>query len=130
MAPTAFLNGLNFFLADVRDGLGPFLGIFLQQQGWAADRIGLVMTLGGLAGLLLTTPLGMLVDALQAKRGIVAWAALSTSLGGFFAARYGYAEAFKILALVASAGVLLWLYASSWMYPLCTQQIAPRGARE
>lgn len=29
------LSLLCFALADVRDGLGPFLGIFLQSHGWA-----------------------------------------------------------------------------------------------
>ena len=32
-----WLPGLNFFLADVRDGLGPFLGVFLLAQGWRLD---------------------------------------------------------------------------------------------
>ncbi|GGF79034.1 MFS transporter [Azorhizobium oxalatiphilum] len=66
------LARLNFFLADVRDGLGPFLGIYLVGLGWQADAIGTVMTLGGLAGMLATTPLGMLADATRAKRAMVA----------------------------------------------------------
>jgi predicted MFS family arabinose efflux permease len=69
------LTGMNFFLADVRDGLGPFLGVFLIGQGWAADQIGYVMTLGGLAGMLATTPLGAYVDATKAKRMAIAIAA-------------------------------------------------------
>lgn len=47
--PASALNAVNFFLADVRDGLGPFLGVFLQGRGWAPGEIGIVMTLGGLA---------------------------------------------------------------------------------
>ena len=54
-ASVAALAGLNFFLADVRDGLGPFLGVFLVEQGWKADAIGLVMMVGGLAGMVATT---------------------------------------------------------------------------
>lgn len=69
------LGALNFFLADVRDGLGPFLGIFLIGQGWRPDMIGLVMTLGGMAGMLATTPLGALADASRAKRFMVAFCA-------------------------------------------------------
>ena len=45
------LNALNFFMADVRDGLGPFLGVFLQQRHWSPGEIGIVMTIGGLAGM-------------------------------------------------------------------------------
>ena len=46
----------SFFIADVRDGLGPFLGIFLTQRHWQAEDIGLLMTVGGVAGLLATLP--------------------------------------------------------------------------
>ncbi|WP_413458323.1 MFS transporter [Herbaspirillum huttiense] len=67
----AWLSRLNFFLADVRDGLGPFLGVFLMGHGWAADDIGYVMTLGGIAGMLATTPAGALTDAVRAKRLVV-----------------------------------------------------------
>ena len=39
------LDGLNFFLADVRDGVGPFLGIYLLTRfDWSAGQIGLAMS--------------------------------------------------------------------------------------
>lgn len=69
--PLAALAALNLFLADVRDGLGPFLGVFLQQKGWGPSEIGLVMTLGGLAGMAATMPMGALVDASRGKRAII-----------------------------------------------------------
>jgi len=59
---------VNFFMADVRDGLGPFLGIFLTEHHWQADDIGWVMTAGGLAGLVATIPAGLITDATQYKR--------------------------------------------------------------
>ncbi|MCA1179818.1 MULTISPECIES: MFS transporter [unclassified Pantoea] len=62
---------LNFFIADVRDGLGPFLGIFLVSHNWKAEEIGLMMTLGGLAGLIATFPSGLIVDATCHKRMIL-----------------------------------------------------------
>jgi MFS family permease len=71
------LNALNFFAADVRDGLGPFLGVFLQSKGWPPGEIGLVMTIGGLAGVAATTPLGALVDRLQSKRVLIVAAAVA-----------------------------------------------------
>lgn len=67
-----FLSLLCFSLADVRDGLGPFLGVYLQQQGWLPDEIGFVMTAGGLAGLICTTPFGALADYTKKKRGLMA----------------------------------------------------------
>jgi predicted MFS family arabinose efflux permease len=71
------LNALNFFMADVRDGLGPFLGVFLQQRNWSPAEIGLAMTIGGYAGMAATTPLGALVDATRAKRGLMVASALA-----------------------------------------------------
>ncbi|WP_242600648.1 MFS transporter, partial [Erwinia billingiae] len=71
---------LNFFIADVRDGLGPFLGIFLVSHHWRAEEIGLVMTLGGLAGLLATFPAGMIVDATRYKRLLIITASLLITL--------------------------------------------------
>ncbi len=41
------LQSLNFFMADMQAGIGPFLGVFLQQKGWTSGLIGTVMTLGG-----------------------------------------------------------------------------------
>lgn len=67
-----WLSGLNFFLADVRDGLGPFLGVLLASHGWRADDIGYVMAAGGLAGMLATTPMGAWVDASRRKRLLLA----------------------------------------------------------
>jgi MFS family permease len=63
-----FLSLLCFALADVRDGLGPFLGVFLQDKGWNPDEIGYVMTAGGLAGVLCATPSGALADWTTKKR--------------------------------------------------------------
>ena len=34
------LSLLSFSLADVRDGLGPFLGVYLQGKNWTPDEIG------------------------------------------------------------------------------------------
>jgi len=64
----AALQGLNFFMADMQAGIGPFLGVFLQQRGWATGAIGLVMTLGGVAGVAVTAPAGALIDATTRKR--------------------------------------------------------------
>jgi MFS family permease len=71
------LDGLNFFLADVRDGLGPYLAIYLLAvHHWEPASIGLVMTLAGIAALVAQTPAGALVDKTHSKRAIIAIAAL------------------------------------------------------
>jgi MFS family permease len=70
------LNALNFFMADVNSGLGPFLGVFLQERQWSPSQIGIVMTIGGVAGMVVTTPLGVLVDQTYFKRAVVVAAAI------------------------------------------------------
>lgn len=71
------LDGVNFFLADVRDGLGPYLAIYLLAvHKWEPASIGLVMTVAGLAALLAQTPAGALMDRVNAKRATVVIAAL------------------------------------------------------
>jgi predicted MFS family arabinose efflux permease len=45
------LLGLNFFMADMQAGIGPFLGVFLAAHGWRPGAIGTVMSLGGVAGM-------------------------------------------------------------------------------
>jgi predicted MFS family arabinose efflux permease len=78
------LDGVNFFLADVQAGLGPFLGVYLiNKQGWNPANIGLVLTLGGLVGLVLNAPAGALIDGTKHKRLLLAAAAALTSFGTF-----------------------------------------------
>jgi len=85
------LEALNFFVADVQAGIGPFLGVFLQARGWGADQIGTVMTIGGIAGMLATSPAGALVDATRHKRSLVVVAGLMTMLAsGLLWIAHGY----------------------------------------
>ncbi|MGN6465337.1 MAG: MFS transporter [Rhizobiaceae bacterium] len=62
------LLALNFFMADMQAGIGPFLGVFLLAHGWQSGLIGSVMTIGGVAGMIMTTPAGALVDSTDRKR--------------------------------------------------------------
>jgi len=62
------LLSLNFFMADMQAGIGPFLGVFLLAHGWQSGLIGTVMTVGGVAGMLMTTPAGALIDGSMHKR--------------------------------------------------------------
>src|ERR1700727_177125 len=65
------LQSLNFFMADMQAGIGPFLGVFLLAHGWESGLIGTVMTIGGVAGMIMTAPAGALVDATTRKRAYV-----------------------------------------------------------
>jgi MFS family permease len=71
------LDALNFFLADVRQGLGPYLAIYLlTERHWAEDEIGLVMSIAAVSGLIVQAPAGALIDMSHAKRAIIVAAAL------------------------------------------------------
>lgn len=58
-------------MADMQAGIGPFLGVFLLAHGWESGLIGSVMTIGGVAGMVMTAPAGALVDATRHKRAYV-----------------------------------------------------------
>lgn len=75
-APIAGLAALNFFLADVQGGLGPFLATWLAAIHWNPAQIGIVMTAGALVGLVFNSPAGVLIDRTQRYR---LWLALSSS---------------------------------------------------
>jgi MFS family permease len=75
------LDALNFFLADVHTGLGPYLAVYLLTvRQWDEAWIGLTMSFAGIAGIIAQTPAGALVDALRAKRAIIAVAAFAVTL--------------------------------------------------
>ena len=72
MLQTRALDWLNFFLADVRGGLGPYVGVFLLTQAhWNPGTIGAVLTVSGLIGITLHTPIGALIDFTHFKRGLI-----------------------------------------------------------
>jgi MFS family permease len=74
---------LNFFLADVQTGLGPFLAAYLAASRWNPGRIGFALTFGGLVTVLMQTPAGALVDAVHRKRALLA-TSLAVLVGGAF----------------------------------------------
>ena len=108
MNPQFALEGLNFFMADVQAGIGPFLGVFLQSHGWHTEAIGAVMTLGGIAGMLATSPAGALVDATRHKRGVIVIAGVMTTLASlvlWFSHSYWMVAASQIFTAVTGAAL-------------------------
>jgi hypothetical protein len=76
------LDALNFFLADVRAGLGPYLAIYLLTvRHWNEAEIGLVMSVAAIAGILAQTPSTALVDAFRRTRLLVEAAAVAVVAG-------------------------------------------------
>jgi MFS family permease len=75
------LDTLNLVLADVRDGLGPYLSIFLATKHWDPSRIGLAMSAMGMATVLAQTPAGALIDRTTRKRSWMVAAASMIAMG-------------------------------------------------
>ena len=66
------LEWLNFFLADVQTGFGPFLAAYLASSGWNPGRVGYALTFGGLVTVAMQTPAGAVIDAVHRKRTLLA----------------------------------------------------------
>lgn len=82
MNPTAPLAALNFFTGDIQGGLGPFLATFLAADDhWGPGRIGLVVSVVGLASLALNGPAGLLVDRTRKPLLVVAGACAAIVAG-------------------------------------------------
>src|ERR687893_2078529 len=72
------LDALSFFASDARYGLGAFLGVYLlAEHGWDPASIGAALSIGMLTGLVSQAPLGALVDAVRAKRALLAGAVVA-----------------------------------------------------
>ena len=80
------LDWLNFFLADVQTGVGPFLAIYLAGYGWNEQSVGIALTVGGISGILAQTPAGALVDRLRSKRALIAAGIVSLAVGALLLA--------------------------------------------
>ncbi len=62
------LDLLNFFVADVQTGFGPFIAIYLTTRHWTELEIGAVLSLGTIVAMASQLPAGALVDAMPSKR--------------------------------------------------------------
>jgi len=102
------LDALNFFLADVRDGLGPYLSIYLlTEQKWDQASIGVVMSVAALAGIIAQTPAGALIDGSTAKRALmIAAAVVVMSACLVLPFIHQFAPVAVTQALAASAGAI------------------------
>jgi MFS family permease len=97
------LRGLDwfiFFLADVQTGFGPFIAVYLTTQKWTQAQIGLVLSIGGVIGLIGQMPGGAIIDYARSERLV---AALAIATIGCSALAYA---AWPIFPVVVSAAAL------------------------
>lgn len=62
------LDGLNFFVAAMQACFGAFVTVHLVRNRWAAQDIGLALTVSTAASLCGQVPAGALIDAIRDKR--------------------------------------------------------------
>jgi MFS family permease len=74
------LDWLNFFLAALLIGFGPFVAVHLAENAWAPASIGAVLTISGIVGLTTQIPAGELLDMIASKRALVGVAAVAAAL--------------------------------------------------
>src|SRR6266550_681075 len=72
------LDGVNFFIAGISAGFGPYVAAYLADQKWTQDNIGFVLT--AIAGLLSQVPGGELLDIVRSKRTLVVVGAIIVAI--------------------------------------------------
>ena len=102
------LDWANFFMSDVQVGFGSFVAFYLAGLGWPQERVGLVLAIGRIVGVISLAPGGALTDVIRWKRGLAAAAILAIATAALILALYP-SFAFVIAAEVLhglTAGVL------------------------
>jgi MFS family permease len=94
------LDWLNFSIANVQTGFGPFIAVYLTSAAWTQVDIGLVLTVSSVVALLAQVPGGVLVDATPSKRSVAAFAAAAIAASALALA------AWPIFPLVLLAEIL------------------------
>ncbi|KXV12544.1 ABC transporter permease [Caballeronia megalochromosomata] len=62
------LDWLNFFVANVQTGFGPFIASYLAANKWTQGEIGLMLSVGTISAMASQLPAGALVDAMRNKK--------------------------------------------------------------
>lgn len=62
------LDWLNFFVANVQTGFGPFVAVYLTLHSWTGLAIGGMLSLGTIVAMVSQLPAGALVDWMRGKR--------------------------------------------------------------
>ncbi len=77
------LDWVNFLLADVRGGLGAYVIVYLiTKANWSQATTGAVLTISGLAGVMLHPAVGAFIDRIRAKRALLMVATIVLSVCG------------------------------------------------
>lgn len=84
----------------MQTGFGPFVAVYLTTQKWTQVEIGLVLSIGGVIGLIGQMPGGAIVDAARSERLVAALAVATIGISAL-----GYAS-WPVFAVVVTAATL------------------------
>ena len=102
------LDWVNFFLAALLSGFGPFVAVHLANRGWDPANIGFVLTASGLAGLITQVPGGELIDIVRSRRALVGAGAAAVALALLiFALRADFPSVVASAVIQGAAGSIL-----------------------
>jgi MFS family permease len=103
-----WLDWLNFFLADVQTGIGPFLTVYLTaSRHWDPARAGIAVAAAGVATVAAQAPTGALIDASRYKRWLVAAGSAVVGLGCVATVRaHTLAPEIVVQVLIGLAGAI------------------------
>jgi MFS family permease len=121
------LDWLNFFLADVQTGVGPFLAIYLTAtRHWNPAQVGTAMAVQGIATVVAQSPAGALVDATTKKRGLLATGVVLVAMGSIAIVHVsGVASVLASLAVLGLAGAVLPITVAAITLGVVTQKCLP-----
>ena len=119
------LDWLNFFVANVQTGFGPFIAVYLTEHRWTTTEIGFALTIGTICSLISQMPAGALVDWMDDKRwavrfGVMAISgtallyALSTTKTSVYTAEVLHGLASSVIGpAIAAVSFRIWLTSNS-----------------
>ena len=86
---------MSFALADVQNGMGPYVTVFLKSVAhWGPAQIGVALAAGNVAQVLAQAPTGGLIDQLRQKRELIVVGSLMI-LAAFMAVLRGHVAALR-----------------------------------
>jgi MFS family permease len=111
------LQALNFFCADVQNGMGPYVTLFLGTSAhWNPAQIGTAMAAGNIAQVVAQTPAGVLIDRLRHKRELILGGILTIAVACLLTVK------FTTVPVVALAQTLVGIAGA--IFPPCLAAIA------
>lgn len=111
------LKALNFCIADVQNGMGPYVALFLESTAhWDPSQIGTALAAGNIAQVVSQTPSGALIDRLRQKRELIL-AGIVMIAGACLATAW-----FTTLPVVTAAQALIGIAGA--IFPPCLAAIA------